>query len=334
MDEQPKIQHRRPLIQRRRIQHEDKALVPPKGEEVADQTRPDRQHPDLGVGQEARQAPLDARRGRGAQATQRLRDSGQTRRSGPDDAQDEEGERLAPMAMQCRQHGPQLVGPLAPQPLWCVHTAKRSFPMTRLLRPLHGTWERFFLATPAFTSMFYKSVRERAEAGGSACVFGYSSGAILSLRAAAHGLAVSRLALYDPPPTGAKAGDLVPQLTKLIEAGRRGDAVELFQTEAVGIPAAIVAQMRTAPFRPALEQIAPTLVYESTILGPLPTDLLAAVRVPTLVLNGEQSHELVRQAAQAIADALPDGRYRTLNGQGHDIAPEVVAPILEEFFQG
>jgi pimeloyl-ACP methyl ester carboxylesterase len=76
------------------------------------------------------------------------------------------------------------------------------------------------------------------QAGGSACVFGYSSGAILALRAAAHGLALSQLALYDPPPTGAKAGELAPQLTELIAAGRRGDAVELFQTEAVGIPAA------------------------------------------------------------------------------------------------
>src|SRR5947209_17691853 len=43
-----------------------------------------------------------------------------------------------------------------------------------------------------------------AQAGGSASVFGYSSGAILALRAAAHGLALSQLALYDPPPTGAK----------------------------------------------------------------------------------------------------------------------------------
>jgi hypothetical protein len=105
-------------------QQEDEAWVPPQGEEVADQTRPDRQHTDLGVGQQARQAPLDARRGRGAQATKRLRDSGQTRRSGQDDAQDEEGERLTPVAMQCRQHGPQLVEPLAPQPLWCVHTSR------------------------------------------------------------------------------------------------------------------------------------------------------------------------------------------------------------------
>jgi pimeloyl-ACP methyl ester carboxylesterase len=79
-----------------------------------------------------------------------------------------------------------------------------------------------------------------SQAGGSARVFGYSSGAILALRAAAHGLAIAQLALYDPPPTGAKAGQLAPQLTELIAAGRRGDAVELFQTEAVGIPAAVV----------------------------------------------------------------------------------------------
>ena len=171
-----------------------------------------------------------------------------------------------------------------------------------------------------------------SQAGGSARVFGYSSGATLALRAAAHGLAISQLALYDPPPTGAKAGELAPQLTKLIAAGRQGDAVELFQTEAIGIPAAVVAQMRNAPFRPALEKMAHTLVYESTILRALPEGLLASVRVPTLVIDGEESHVLLRQAAQSLADALPHGRYRTLKGQGHDIVPAVVGPVLEEFF--
>jgi len=106
-----------------------------------------------------------------------------------------------------------------------------------------------------------------AQAGGSASVFGYSSGAILALRAAAQGLAIPQLALYEPPPTGGKAGNLAARLTELISAGRRGDAVELFQTEGVGIPAAVVAQMRNAPFRPALEKMAHTLVYESLILG-------------------------------------------------------------------
>src|SRR5918997_673578 len=75
-----------------------------------------------------------------------------------------------------------------------------------------------------------------AEAGGAARVFGYSSGATLALRAAAHGLAIWQLALYDPPPTGAKAGELAPQLTELIAAGRQGRAGEHFSTQAIGRP--------------------------------------------------------------------------------------------------
>jgi pimeloyl-ACP methyl ester carboxylesterase len=171
-----------------------------------------------------------------------------------------------------------------------------------------------------------------AQAGGSAGVFGYSSGATLALRAAAYGLEISQLALYDPPPTGAKAGQIAPQLSEFIAAGRRGDAVELFQTEAVGIPAAVVAQMRNAPFRPALEKMAHTLVYESTILGSLPNGLIASVRVPTLVIDGEESPEVMRHAAQSLAEALPDGGYRTLKGQSHDLVPAAVGPVLEEFF--
>jgi pimeloyl-ACP methyl ester carboxylesterase len=171
-----------------------------------------------------------------------------------------------------------------------------------------------------------------AQAGGSAGVFGYSSGALLALRAPAQGLAISRLAVYDPPPTGGQAGQLAPQLTELIADGRRGEAVELFQAEAVGLPRAVVAQMRNAPFRPALEKMAHTLVYDSKILGELPAGLLASVRIPTLVIDGEQSHPVLRQAAQSLAEALPEGRYRTLEGQGHDIVPAVVARELEAYF--
>jgi len=172
-----------------------------------------------------------------------------------------------------------------------------------------------------------------AHAGGSARIFGYSSGAILALRAAAHGLAISQLALYEPPPTGGRASELAAPLTELIAAGRRGEAVELFQTEAVGIPAAVVAGMRNAPFRPALEKMAHTLIYESTLLGRLPAELIAAAQVPVLVMAGEETHPAMRQAAQSLAEALPQGRLRTLPGQGHDLVPAVVAPIVETFFR-
>lgn len=177
------------------------------------------------------------------------------------------------------------------------------------------------------------------EAGGSSAVFGYSSGAILTLKAKAHGLALSRLALYDPPfllddGFPQRAQDISVRLTELISSGRRGDAVELFQTEIVGIPAEIVAQMRQAPFRPELENIAHTLVYEATILGDMPVlaQQLPAITVPTLVISGGNNQASMRSAAQTLADALPKAQHRSLEGQTHDIVPAVLAPVLEEFF--
>ena len=94
-----------------------------------------------------------------------------------------------------------------------------------------------------------------AETGGSAAVFGYSSGAILALHAAAHELAITKLALYEPPFLVDESrphppADLPTQLAAAISTDRRGDAVELYQTEYVGIPDEVVAQMRHAPSAP------------------------------------------------------------------------------------
>src|SRR6266545_4122922 len=166
-----------------------------------------------------------------------------------------------------------------------------------------------------------------AQAGGSSAVFGHSSGATLALHAAAHGLAITKLALYEPPflvdqSRPRPPADLPKQLAELISAGRRGDAVELYQTKYVGIPEDVVAQLRHAPFRPALEAIAHTLLYDATIIGDLtlPTDLVAKVATPTLVIDGENSMPMLRNAARVLADTLPNGRPCTLAGQSHDIS--------------
>jgi pimeloyl-ACP methyl ester carboxylesterase len=177
------------------------------------------------------------------------------------------------------------------------------------------------------------------EAGGSSCVFGYSSGAVLALKAAASGLAISRLALYDPPfllddGFPKLAQDVSVRLTELLSSGRRGDAVELFQMEMVGIPTEIVAQLRHAPFRPALEAIAHTLVYEATLLSDMPVlaEQLPSITVPMLVISGGNSQAKMGSAAQTLADALPTAQHRSLEGQTHDIVAAVLAPVLEEFF--
>jgi pimeloyl-ACP methyl ester carboxylesterase len=176
------------------------------------------------------------------------------------------------------------------------------------------------------------------EVGGSAQVFGYSSGANLALEGAARGLNITKLALYEAafiigndvprPPK-----DMAAQLAALVSSDRRGDAVELFQMKLVGIPEQVVAQMRHAPFRPALEATAHTLVYEASIVGDLtlPVMRLRSIKAPTLAIYGGASPAFMANAARAIADAIPNGQARALDGQSHDIVPAALAPVLLEF---
>lgn len=179
------------------------------------------------------------------------------------------------------------------------------------------------------------------EAGGSAFVYGISSGAVLALEAAALGLTIAKLALYEPPLLVDDSRPPVPEdymtrLTELISSGRRGDAVELFMTKAVGMPAEAVAPIRNAPFWSAMEAVAHTLSYDGRIMGDysLPTERLASVMVPTLVMGGGESPVQLRHAVQAVADTLPNAQRRTLEAQTHEVAPEALAPVLVEFFGG
>lgn len=176
-----------------------------------------------------------------------------------------------------------------------------------------------------------------AEAGGPACVCGLSSGAALALEAAACGLAITKLALYEPPFTvdgGAPEPEYIERLEELISAGRRGDAVEWFLSNA-GVPAEALAGMRTQPEWPLFEAVAPTLAYDHAILGDgtLPRDRAAKVAVPTLVANGGASPDFFQRAAKSTADAIPGGRHRILEGLAWgQIDAKALAPALKEFF--
>jgi pimeloyl-ACP methyl ester carboxylesterase len=179
-----------------------------------------------------------------------------------------------------------------------------------------------------------------AAAGGSASVYGTSSGAALALEAVASGLAITKLALWEPsyivegrprPPA-----DTARIYTELVAAGRRGDAVEYFMANVVGFPREFVAEARKAPWWPAQEALAHTLAYDATIMGDysLPAERAASVMVPTLVIDGGASFPWIRKTAQAIADVIPETQRRTLEGQTHNVAAEAIAPVLVEFFAG
>ena len=183
------------------------------------------------------------------------------------------------------------------------------------------------------------------EAGGTAFVLGHSSGAVLALEAAARGLAITRLALFEPPfivddSRPPVPNDYVAQVNDMVSAGRRGDAVEFFMTQAVGVPDDLVAQMRGMPMWAAMEKVAHTLAYDGKIMGDnmaghsLQANQWASVTIPTLVMDGGASPVWMRNAARALADILPHAQYHTVEGQMHDVAPEALAPVLVEFFKG
>jgi hypothetical protein len=122
---------------------------------------------------------------------------------------------------------------------------------------------------------------------------------------------------------------------EMVSEGRRGDAVEYFMSEVVGLPPEFVAFARTQPFWQAQEALAHTLGYDAAVIGDysLPVERAAAVTVPTLVIAGGASFPFLLEAARALADVILDGQHRILEGQEHNVDPEVLAPVLVEFFK-
>jgi len=181
------------------------------------------------------------------------------------------------------------------------------------------------------------------EAGGSAALFGHSSGAVLALEAAHRLPSVARLALYEPPFLVDRSRSELPpdygvKVSELLQAGRRGDAVEHFMTVAVGVPAGVISQMRQSPMWPSLERNAHTLLYDRAVMGdtmegkPLPAGRWRGATMPALVMNGGASPKWFETAADQLAKTLPHAIRKILAGQNHGADPAMIAPVLLEFF--
>lgn len=177
-------------------------------------------------------------------------------------------------------------------------------------------------------------------AGGSAAVYGHSSGAALALEAALRGLPITALALYEAPYMVGEAHppqDYVERLFAFAAAGQRTEAVEYWLGPVVGVPAPVIEGMRSAPFWAGMEGLAHTLAYDASIMGhntegkPLPAEW-AAMTLPTLVLGGANSPPPLQQAVEALATLLPNARREAIPGADHGCPPEVLAPILAAFF--
>jgi pimeloyl-ACP methyl ester carboxylesterase len=176
--------------------------------------------------------------------------------------------------------------------------------------------------------------------GGPVCLYGHSSGAALAIAAAVKlRKQVTKLAIYEAPysldsKARKAAKEYYVALKEALLSGHNGDAVALF-VRSVGVSDKQVQAMRNMPMWKGLEKLAPTLAYDSDVLGEghaLPATLLSRVRTPTLVMHGGAGSPAMRDAARAISEAIPKAELRTLAHQTHGVSPKVLAPVLEEFF--
>lgn len=181
-----------------------------------------------------------------------------------------------------------------------------------------------------------------AEAGGSAALYGISSGGALALEAALKlGSKIEKLAIYEVPYNDDERArqawrKYVEELRELLAAGRKGDAVKLF-VMLVGASAADVEGMHQHPMWPLWEAAAPSLAYDHIAdLGEdasIPAERAARITVPTLLMDGSESFPFMHVTAAALAKAIPNAQQRTLQGQTHEVASEALAPVLIEFFK-
>lgn len=168
-------------------------------------------------------------------------------------------------------------------------------------------------------------------------VFGHSSGAAIALRAAARGLPVAGIAAYEAPFTNDEtpppSADPAARIRELVAAGRERDAVIFWMTDVVHLPEQTATGLKDAPWIAALEPLARTLPYDIAVAaGGVPADELAKIAAPVLVIGGGNSPAWFQRSVAEQAAAVPGARQVTLNGYDHNAPPEVLTPILAEFF--
>ena len=177
-------------------------------------------------------------------------------------------------------------------------------------------------------------------AGGTAYVYGHSSGAILALEAAMQlGDKVSKLVMYDPSYASDKADqhaftELSQGVDRLLDSGKNDEAINLF-LEGIGIPAEVInGMMRQSAQWPTMVALAPTLAYDAMLASDLaPVERAFRLTIPTHIMTGEESPASMHEVANQLREAIPNATYKTVAGQDHIPNPEVVLPLLSSFLR-
>ena len=156
-----------------------------------------------------------------------------------------------------------------------------------------------------------------------------------ALEAAARGVEMRGLAVYEPPYTGEydPGPGFGRHLDELVAAGRREAAAEQWMAM-TGTPPSLIESIRRSPDWPRRRALAHTLSQDLRLAndGHVPIDRLKRIDVPVLAIAGAASPPWAASTVATLAGALPCALKLVLAGQHHVPADAVVATLLEEFF--
>ena len=186
-----------------------------------------------------------------------------------------------------------------------------------------------------------------AEAGGSAYLYGVSSGGALALEAAAMGIkGIEKVAVYEVPYNMSdewpdRWNTYVEELGTILAKGHRSDALALFM-KLTGSSKEEITGAKQSPFWRSGEAVAHTLLYDAAVLGngQPPINRFAKITQPVLIATGTDARQLgaaewvlaLDPAADVIAASIPHAKRQTFVGQSHVANPKTVADKLSEFF--
>ena len=165
--------------------------------------------------------------------------------------------------------------------------------------------------------------------GGTAAVYGHSSGAGLAAIAASQ-LPFTNVVLHEPPygPDDVDPTDDGERVLELIREGRNREAVELFMLM-TGAPQPDALEVAALP---GVAELAPTLAYDFAVMAHeanTPVETLRAVTQQTLVVAGTATAPFMLDAAHRIVSILPNATLTELPDHHHVVPPEVLAPVIQ-----
>ena len=174
-------------------------------------------------------------------------------------------------------------------------------------------------------------------AGGSAFVYGHSSGAVLALEASLRlPDKVQRAAVYDASyvhdeTERAEYAQLSQRIHQLLARGDHGAAIKSFM-RGIGMPRVLTALLPLVPGWRTMKALAPTLLYDIALTAELaPADRFTAITVPIKVMVGQKSPAGLHVVAEHLRAAIPDLEFEERAGQGHLVSAKALLPVLTEF---